>query len=124
MILQKPIKQGSNAENYTSQDFIHIARALVQDNPGPGQRKPGAETPDLILELQTRSNKAKEIISRLDHRLDKEEDIESYLSEDISLLSYKETLQGITPRSNIYTDRDKLAEKYQFYQDILQALTK
>jgi peptidoglycan hydrolase CwlO-like protein len=37
-IQQKPFKQGSNAGNYTSQDFIHLARALVQDNPGPGQR--------------------------------------------------------------------------------------
>ena len=67
-IVWRPTKQGSNAENYSPQDFVHKVRPLVQDNQGQGQRKPGAEAPELITELQVRSNKVKRIIASLDQK--------------------------------------------------------
>jgi hypothetical protein len=41
-------KTGITIDEYTYQDFVNIARTLIQDKWGLGQRKPGAEAPELV----------------------------------------------------------------------------
>jgi len=121
----------SFSREYTQQDFINIARTFVQDQPGPGQRKPGAETQDLINELLKRSRKAKQVISDLNKELEMDEHSISYSSSvadetfsNITINSCKRNTQDNNRRAQTYLSRDKLAGEYQFYQDLLQALHK
>jgi len=120
-----------SSREYMQQDFINIARTLVQDQPGPGQRKTGAEAQDLINELLERSWKAKQVISDLDKELETGEHSISYSSSDadktfsnITVNSCKRNIQDNNRRAQTYLSRDKLAGEYQFYQDLLQALHK
>jgi hypothetical protein len=68
-----------NIREYTHQNFINIARTLIQDKPGVGQRKPGMETSELLDKLEARSEKVKSIISYLDKNLNTREYNSSYV---------------------------------------------
>jgi len=127
-----------NMKEHTLQDLISIACTLIQDKPGAGQRKPEAEGPDLITELEVRSDKVKDIISHLDKKLEstkvhkdedyQEEDSISFISDmftDLTIasdrvLKWKDNKE----HTDFFISRDKLAGEYQFYQDLIQAPSK
>jgi hypothetical protein len=122
-------------KEHTFQDFINIACTLIQDKPGAGQRKPGAESLELITELEVRSDKVKEIISHLDKKLKstgvhedcQEEDSISFISDmftDLTVASDKVLKWKDKEHTNLFISRDKLAGGYQFYQDLIQVLSK
>jgi hypothetical protein len=91
--------------------YVRIARILI-NAPGDSQgiqRKPAAETEDLIVELGQRIREVNRIISRADQEIER-------LEPRAQTREIAQRIQGLQ------TDRDKLAGELQFYKDLKEAL--
>lgn len=94
-----------------TETYIGIARTLIS---APGdtqgiQRKPGAQAPDLIIELGQRIREVTRIIFRADQELER-------------LESRANTRDIVQRRQELLSDRDKLAGELQLYKDLKEAL--
>lgn len=94
-----------------TETYLLAARRLISrpGEPQTIQRKPGAETPDLIIELGQRIREVNRIISGAD--------------QEIERLESRSRAREITQRiQELQSDRDRLAGELQFYRDLKEAL--
>jgi hypothetical protein len=94
-----------------TETYLLAARRLISrpGEPQTIQRKPGAEAPDLIIELGHRIREVNRIISGAD--------------QEIERLEPRSRNREIAQRiQELLSDRDRLAGELQFYKDLKEAL--
>jgi hypothetical protein len=94
-----------------TETYLLATRRLISrpGEPQTIQRKPGAKTPDLIIELGQRIREVNRIISGAD--------------QEIERLEPRSRVREIAQRiQELQSDRDRLAGELQFYKDLKEAL--